>query len=272
MPAYALLFSMSADSNQAAAALERGLSLIAEGHTSVYTFFPRSGHQQLTTPSGELLYSAEYVFDGTCDLLRGRGDTTDAATIIAVGIPVHDAVAAADQLLSEEKLSIRVLNAACVRPIDASAIAAAALETRHIIVVEDHSSESGLAMQVANVIADFQLPCSLRRLGVNTYFPSATDTDLKFMAGLDVESLKNAVLDEVRKEVMGGDDACTTALYAMHENVQESIYGTSMKRYIDRLIDEKGYMESLRTYWRSKASAPEKMPSTPDLIRQLQGE
>ena len=42
-----------------------------------------------------------------------------------------------------KKLSIRVLNVACIRPLDASAVIAAALETQHLIVVEDHNTEGG---------------------------------------------------------------------------------------------------------------------------------
>ncbi|MEK7217946.1 MAG: thiamine pyrophosphate-dependent enzyme, partial [Patescibacteria group bacterium] len=88
---------MPVDSNQAAAAAERGLQFVAEGRTSLFVFFPRTGHEQLKTPKGDILYGKDYVFDGKADIVRGAGDTTDRATIIATGIAVHDAVAAADK-------------------------------------------------------------------------------------------------------------------------------------------------------------------------------
>ena len=266
---------MPADSNQAAAMAERGMEMIAEGKTSVFAFFPRSGHEQLKTPKGEIIYGKDYIFDGKIDLIRGQNDSTDQVTIIATGIPVHDAVLAADTLMKSPKTKVqspirtRVLNVSCIRPIDASAIIQAALETSHFIVVEDHHSEGGLATQVADIIADFQLPCSLRRLGVNHYFPSGTDKDLKFLAGLDPESIMDAVLDEVRSEVCGGEDAFVTAVFAIAKNAKQSRFKDSAQAFLDRLRDEKGYLESLRNAWKKRGCPAEKLPTNKDLLETL---
>src|SRR3989344_2871995 len=243
---------MLADSNQAGAAAERAMELIAKGEESVYVFSPRSGHEQLSSPNGKLIYGAEYVFDGKADLIRGSGDTKDQATIIATGIPVHDAVKAADRLLKEEKIQVRVLSVACVRPLDASAVIQAALETGHLIVVEDHNAEGGLATLVADLIADFQLPCSLRRLGLNHYFPSGTDKDLKFLAGLDDENIMNTVQDELRTEVKGGEDAFVTCIFAMAKNAKESTFGKFAQSFLDQLKNRKGYLETLRGAWKKR--------------------
>ncbi len=258
---------MPADSNQAAAAAERGMQLVADGRTSVYVFSARSSHPQLLTPGGEPLYGKEYSFDGSIDLVRGKGGFDDAATILAVGIPVHDAVAAADALL-QERVSVRVLNVACVRPIDAAAVLQAALETRHLVVVEDHHSEGGLASQVADVIADFQLPCTLRRLGVNHYFPSGTDADLKVIAGLDAESIGHAVLDDLQAETRGGEDALVTVLYTLRERANYSRFRESVEPYLQRLSEDKQYVERLREFW-AKSDAATGMPSTDDLQGRL---
>lgn len=265
---------MPADSNQAAAAAERGMEIIADGSQSVYVFFPRSSHEQLKTPDGGVIYGKEYVFDGKIDLIRGAGDLSDDVTIIATGIPVHDAVAAADSLLTPttynlKPLHVRVLNVSCIRPLDASEIIRAALETSHLIVVEDHHSEGGLASQVADVIADFQLPCSLRRLGVNHYFPSGTDEELKFMAGLDSENIAQAALDEVRTEIRGGEDAFVTVVYAVSDNAKKSRFRKSAQTFIDRLVDEKGYMDALRAKWRKLSVQSEKLPENEELRKRL---
>lgn len=263
---------MPADSNQAAAAAERGLQMVAEGHESVYVFSARSGHEQLKTPGGDVLYGEGYQFDGRMDLVRGAGDTTDQVTVIAAGIPVHDAVAAADMLADgslNETVKVRVLNAACVRPLDASAVIQAALETRHIVVVEDHHSEGGLATQIADVIADFQLPCSLRRLGVNHYFPSGTDKDLKFLAGLDVDSIVDAIQDEARSEVSGGEDAFVTAVYALQKNAGQSRFRETAAAVIDRLAEDEAYLQSLRDHWKSLTCPPDKLPDNKKLRQML---
>jgi transketolase len=261
---------MPADSNQAGAAAEKAMELIAEGHQSVYVFSPRSGHPQLLTPSGKVIYGPDYLFDGKIDIVRGTGGLDDEVTIIASGIALHDAVTAADRLWSEEKVRVRVLNVACIRPLDSSAVIQAALETGHLVVAEDHHSEGGLASQVADVIADFQLPCSLRRLGVNHYFPSATAEDLKFIAGLDVDSIMEAVLDERKHETCGGEDAFVTTVFSFAENATKSRFRESMAGFVDRLLTQKNYLEQLREKWKKRSCPPDKFPSNDQFQKKLE--
>ena len=261
---------MTADSNQAAAMAEHAIELVAEGHQSVYTFFPRDGHEQLKSPDGSIIYGPKYIFDGKADLIRGQGDTSDKITIIATGIPVHSAIAAVDELSqSSESIDVRVLNVASVRPIDSAAVIQAALETAHLIVVEDHHSEGGLASQVADIIADFALPCSLRRLGVNHYFPSAPAKDLYIMAGIDQESISDAIQDEVRAEVCGGEDAFVTVVNELFHNIGNSRFAESAKPFITKLMTEKDYMDALRAFWAIKECPKEKLPSNKDLVKKL---
>ena len=260
---------MPADSNQAAAMAEKALEKIAEGHTSVYVFSARSGHEQLLDENGKVLYGEEYEFDGTATIVHGRGEGEYAATIIAVGTSVHDAIKAAQLVETEEDISVRVLCVASVRPLDASAIIQAALETVHLIVVEDHSSESGLASQVAGVIADFQLPCSLRRLGVNRYFPSGSANDLKLIAGLDPESIADAVQDEVRTEVCGGEDVFVSCVHTLPHNLLSSRFAHKARLFVMRLKNESGYLERLREEWAKRACSEEKMPESAMLKDQL---
>lgn len=264
---------MSADSNQAAAMAEKAIEKICEGHKSIYTFFPRDGHEQFKSPNGEILYGDDYTFDGKIDLIRGKGTVADDITVIATGIPVHSAVAAAEFLLTNElskDLSVRVLNVSCIRPIDSATIIQAALETGHLIVVEDHNSEGGLATQVADIIADFALPCSLRRLGANHYFPSAPAKDLYVMAGIDSESIADAIQDEVRAEVCGGEDAFVSSIYEMIHNLQHSRFSVSAKSFVDKLNSEKGYLDTLRAYWSGRECAKDEMPSNDALLNLLQ--
>lgn len=264
---------MPADSNQAAAMAERALALIAEGHQSVYVFAGRSGHPQLLSPDGEPVYGADYVFNGAADIVRGRGAYDDRVTIIATGEMVHTAVAVADAMAGRETdaVSVRVLNVGCIRPLDASAVVEAALETQHLIVVEDHSSEGGLATQVADLIADLQLPCTLRRLGVNRYYPSGPADDLKFLAGLDAESVENAVEDEIRAESWGGEDALVACLYALPERAKLSRFRPTLEAFVTRLVEEKEYLESLRDVWQKRTVAIENLPKTALIRKRFEG-
>jgi len=270
IPYYHTQVWMPADSNQAAAMVEKAFEIIAEGHQSVYLFSPRSGHEQLKTPEGSIVYGKDYAFSGSIDLIRGAGDTSDDVTILATGTAVHDAVAAADALAkSERKIPIRVLNVGCVRPLDAGAVIQAALETGHLIVVEDHNSDGGLATQVADVIADFSLPCTLQRLGLSHYFPSAPSSDLKLFAGLDSESIISAVEDEVRTEVCGGEDAFVTTIFELITNMKRSRSSESAQSFVRKLIEEKEYLQNLRKYWGVRTCSQEKLPKDEELMERL---
>ncbi|MBU2213042.1 hypothetical protein KKC44_00355 [Patescibacteria group bacterium] len=270
IPYYYTQVWMPADSNQAAAMAEHAFELIAEGHQSVYVFSPRTGHEQLKSPDGAVIYGSDYVFDGKADLVRGSGDTLDQVTIITTGIGVHDAIQATQELQGlKQPIQARVLNVSCIRPIDSSAILQAALETGHLIVVEDHNSDGGLATLVADIIADFALPCTLRRLGLNHYFPSAPSSDLKFIAGLDSESIVNACEDEVRAEVCGGEDAFVSAIHELVTNAHLSRFRETVEPFIDKLVNEKGYLENLREYWKGRECPQDKLPSNKEMIHKL---
>src|SRR3989338_8823866 len=249
------------------------MELIAEGHTNVYAFSPRSNHPQILKPDGSPFYGPDYIFDGKADIVAGHGDLRDTVTVIATGITIHAAIAAADQLkIANTEManhSIRVLHVASVRPLDASAIIQSALETRHLIVVEDHSSEGGLATQVADVIADFALPCTLRRLGVNRYYPSATDTALFLMAGLDSESIVDTIEDEIRRETCGGEDAFVSAIYELTGNMSTSRFRDTAIPFNKRLATDEKYLRSLRALWTFHACPPEKLPKNEQLIERL---
>ena len=262
---------MPADSNQAAAMAEKALEIIAEGSESVFLFSPRATQSsQLTSPDGSIIYDSDYAYHGKIDIVYGAGDFEDQVTILATGQSVHDALAAAKELeTGEDPVRVRVLNVSCIRPIDSATVIQAALETGHLVVVEDHHSEGGLASQVADIIADFQLPCSLRRLGVNMYYPSGSAEDLKFLAGLDKDSIIDAVQDEVRAEVKGGDDALVSALYGFMHNLSFSRFRVTGQAFADKIVNETGYLEKLRAFWKDREVSPERLPKNEELRSRL---
>lgn len=262
---------MPGDSNQAGAMAEKAMEIIGEGHQSVYIFSPRNDHPQLLSPNGEAIYGADYTFDGKADLIRGHGDALDDVTVIASGIALHEAVKAVDLLENGEKnkRSIRLLNLSCIRPIDAAAIMQAAFETQHLVVVEDHNTEGGISSQVADIIADFQLPCSLRRLGLNQFFPSGKAEDLLFLAGIDADSIADAIEDELRTEVTGGEDAFVSSVYMMTNRLSTSRFRQQAQPFVDKLMNDKGYLEGLRQAWKARSVPSDKLPKNDDLRRRL---
>ncbi len=79
-----------------------------------------------------------------------RSSANDVATVVAAGVTVFEALAAADQL----DVPIRVIDAYSVKPLDVATLRRAASETRRLIVVEDHSAFGGLGEAVAAAVGD----------------------------------------------------------------------------------------------------------------------
>src|SRR5436309_2539519 len=106
-----------------------------------------------TRPKTPVLYANDERFPiGGSKVLRQS--TYDRATVIAVGITIHEALKAASKLESAGT-PIRVIDAYSVKPIDAQAISRAAKETGgRIIVVEDHYEEGGLGDAVLNTVGN----------------------------------------------------------------------------------------------------------------------
>ncbi len=111
------------------------------------------------------VYEADYAFTiGQAVELR---DGT-AATIIANGLMVQEALQAA-KLLESEGIAVRVLNMHTVKPLDEAAIIRAAKETSAIVTAEEHSIIGGLGSAVAEVLVE-QMPVPMQRVGLKDCF------------------------------------------------------------------------------------------------------
>ncbi|HKE51036.1 MAG TPA: transketolase, partial [Actinomycetes bacterium] len=76
----------------------------------------------------------------------------DAATIVAAGVTVHQALEAAERLATENT-PVRVVDLYSVKPMDEQVLRQAAADTGHVLVVEDHWPEGGLGEAVLSVLA-----------------------------------------------------------------------------------------------------------------------
>ncbi|ADP18165.1 transketolase, C-terminal domain protein 2 [Achromobacter xylosoxidans A8] len=85
--------------------------------------------------------------------------------IIACGITVHAALAAAEQLRGEG-LSVGVIDMPTIKPLDRDAVLAAAGKSRQLMTVEEHNVLGGLGSAVAEVLADAGTGTRLRRHGI----------------------------------------------------------------------------------------------------------
>jgi len=118
---------------------------------------------RLSTP---LIYSSpDYGFKISKGVtLRSGSD----ASIIATGIMVSHAMAAAQQL-EKEGISARVINIHTIKPIDKQLIIECAEETGAVVTVEEHSIIGGLGSAVAEVLAENR-PVPMIRVGTKDMF------------------------------------------------------------------------------------------------------
>lgn len=99
------------------------------------------------------------------------------ATIIACGLLVWEALAAAD-LCGAKGVSVRVIDLHTVKPLDETAIIAAASETGAIVTAEEHLLDGGLGSRVAQVLARAH-PVPVECIGLdNTYAESGLPEEL----------------------------------------------------------------------------------------------
>ncbi len=100
-------------------------------------------------PKVPVIYEDNHRFElGKWHQLRPGSEVT----VIAVGVLLKAALDAAE-LLAQEGIDCRVLNAASLKPADEEAVVAAAAETGAIVTAEDHQVHGGLGSLVAQLTA-----------------------------------------------------------------------------------------------------------------------
>ena len=130
----------------------------------------------------------------TYEFQLGKGvvlrEGTDV-TIVATGLMVAEALAAADEL-AEKGVSAEVINIHTIKPLDEELVRASAAKTGHVVTAEEHSVIGGLGDAVLAALAESPVP--LRKLGVNDVFgESGPAVDLLHKYNLDAAGIVAAV-------------------------------------------------------------------------------
>lgn len=113
-------------------------------------------------------------------------------TIIASGLPVSEALDAAEKL-AEDGISAEVINIHTIKPLDEEAVIKAAAKTGKIVTVEEHSVIGGLGSAVCDVVAE-KAPARVMKIGINDVFgESGPAKELIKKYGLDAESIYEKV-------------------------------------------------------------------------------
>jgi transketolase len=127
-----------------------------------------------------------------------RRSDSDRAAIIAAGVTVHNALAAADTL-AKERINCRVIDCYSVKPIAVDVLAEAARDCGGIlVVVEDHSPEGGLGAAVMEALAGHEHPPRIFHLAVRELPGSGKPAELMAAAGIDAEAIARAARDAAK--------------------------------------------------------------------------
>ncbi|HSK19067.1 MAG TPA: transketolase C-terminal domain-containing protein [Longimicrobiales bacterium] len=151
-------------------------------------------------PKAPLIYDAtptDFAFGRASTLREGRD-----LTIVANGLLVGAALIAADHL-AQDGIETRVLDMACVKPLDEDAVRAAAEETGAIVVAEEHLVHGGLGARVAQAVCTSH-PVPLEFVGINdTYAESGAPADVMEKYGLTWKEVEAAARRVVARRGAG---------------------------------------------------------------------
>jgi len=138
------------------------------------------------------------------DFQLGRAITMrdgEDVTLVSTGGMLATACEVADGL-AERGIKARVLSMHTVKPLDVDAVTAAAVQTRHLFTLEEHSLTGGLGSAVAEVLAEFEGPhAPLRRLAFPAEFNHEVgdQAHLRKRHGLDADGLLRTILATVER-------------------------------------------------------------------------
>lgn len=142
------------------------------------------------------VFTPDTVFEhGRAQVLREGRD----AAILAVGVMVHRARSAAEQL-AREGVNCRVLNMSWLKPMDEAAVVAAARDTGALVTCEDHNMYGGLGGAVAEILCE-QHPAPLERVAIRDVFgESGEPDDLARKYALTPEDIAAAVRRVIKRK------------------------------------------------------------------------
>lgn len=161
--------------------------------------FMRVGRHKVpdVTASPDSMNTDSLVVDSLLE--RGRFQTArqgSDVTLIGIGTTVSVAIGAAQEL-EQSGVSVRVLNASSLAPLDRDAIVDAASTTRGIVTLEEANVAGGLGAAVSGVVS--QLPAAqrvpMRILGFDQFAPTGSADFLLDFVGLTGPAVASAALE-----------------------------------------------------------------------------
>jgi transketolase len=147
-----------------------------------------------TRPGTPILYKKDETFPigGSKVLKRSQ---KDMVTVIAAGITVHEAIKAYEEL-KKENISIRIIDAYSVQPLDRGIVDEVKRAGRKAVVVEDHFRRGGLGDAVTSLLNG---SAEMVHLAINELPRSGEPDELLTKYGISATHIKQAVKKLIQK-------------------------------------------------------------------------
>jgi transketolase len=169
-------------------AARSALKLAAATPGPVYVRMGRAALPAVYAPGVELEVGHAYV-------LREGTDVT----VVAMGVEIREALLAADEL-AREGVSVEVIDAFSVKPLDVDTIAASAAKTGAVVACEEHSVIGGLGSAVAQALS-VRHPVPMEYVGMEDRFgKSGSFEELMNFFNLDSAAIVDAVKRAMAKK------------------------------------------------------------------------
>ena len=157
------------------------LTCLAANHDGV-------SYLRTARPDVAVIYGNDEPFEfGGSKVLRSS--LADRVTLVAAGVTLHEALAAAD-LLAAEAIAARVIDCYSIKPLDHATLRQAAADTEAIVTAEDHYPEGGLGEAVAAAVSGAGAPVHV--LAVRRTPHSGKGAELLAEQGLDAAGIAAA--------------------------------------------------------------------------------
>ena len=140
------------------------------------------------------------IYDSDYEFIPGKGIVLREGkdiTLVGTGTMVYDLLQVADEL-QEQGVSSRVINIHTLKPFDEEIIEKAAVETKAIFTVEDHSIYGGLGSIVAEVIAEKWLNVKFTRMGLKGFVEGyGSVDDVKNQNGIGKNQIVHNIVSQL---------------------------------------------------------------------------
>ncbi len=141
----------------------------------------------------QLAENIEPVEVGKGELLKEGSD----GLIVAIGVLVNEALAAAEQL-EKEGIHIAVVDARFIKPLDTELIISQAEKVPFVITAEENSLQGGFGSSVLEILSDVGMTIPVTRVGIPDQFVGqGTQPELRSQLGLDAAGLVRRVKETV---------------------------------------------------------------------------